>query len=288
MKRQIYGSLLGLSLLTCMGVKVSAQDLPILNDGTVTSADTLSKLPKFAVVSVKEHRDDPNSMGMQVTPDGFIGRNLKLRDLICMAYGVRRDQIVDGPSWMSSTGYDIDAKVAEQDVERLKALPPTERRLMLQSVLNDRFSLKYHTVNKVMKIFELVQAGGAVTLKASSPELEREIATASPDNPGSGTNLTLGPNELLGVGLTTGMLASQLSSVVQRPVVDKTALKGHFDISLHWTPDSVQADNGRTANNEESESIFSAVRDQLGLKLVSSSGPSPVFVVDSVRPPSPN
>lgn len=288
MNLRILTKLLAISMLTTVPGLARSQELPILNDGSSVNDAMVRNLPKFDVVSVKEDKGNPNSMGMQFTADGFIGRNLKVRDLICLAYGVRRDQISGAPNWVSATGYDVDAKVSEHDLSRLKALSPNQRRMMLQAVLVERFGLKAHREVKVMKTFDLVQSGSPVKLRPSSPQTEREIAAASPDSPGSGTTLTLGRNELSGIGLSMSVLANQISLIVERPVIDKTGLSGHFDLSLHWSPDGAQADDGQSTTSAENEPIMSAIRDQLGLKLISSSDPVPILTVDSIAPPNPN
>lgn len=221
----------------------------------------------FEVVSVKPlqgviYRNDISISGNRVTASGPV------KHLIEMAYRTKDYEIFGGPDWTASGDvlYDIAAK-AEGDK------PPTmdQARRMLQTLLADRFQLKLHKEPKEISIYALV-------VNKTGPKLKQSATNAKFD-----MSLDMGPKSRMSATMSMASLAGQLTNLVtERPVVDKTGLTGLYDFTLEWAPDDAPTDV------TEGPSIFTAVQEQLGLKLESTKAPVEVLVIDHVERPSAN
>jgi uncharacterized protein (TIGR03435 family) len=203
--------------------------------------------------------------------------NLALRDLIQFAYGVPDSQILSGPTWLDSIMFDIDAKSDPAVDAELRALPTEEARhqkqLMVQALLADRFQLKIHQETRQLPIYALVVAKDGPRFKPSKID---------------GTTIDAGRTRLHVAGSddTISILARELAQVLGRVVVNQTGLSGRYDLTLRWTPDDAAA--SASPSPDTPPDIFTAIQEQLGLKLESKKGPVPVLVIDSVEKPSPN
>jgi uncharacterized protein (TIGR03435 family) len=202
------------------------------------------------------------------------------------AYGVKWDSIVGGPDWIDTNGYDVDAKVTPAADAPPPKLNRAERRQMIQSLLADRFKLIVHNETKDAPIYELDLAKGGSKLPESTPSDTFAKGTNGLDgNPVStGYPVMLGRGRLFGQAVTIASLIDYLKQELKRPVVDKAGLTGKYDLSLEWTPDNTLVDSPLSGG----PSIFTAVQEQLGLKLTSTHGPVKTFVIDHVEKPSPN
>jgi uncharacterized protein (TIGR03435 family) len=256
-------------------------------------------VPAFDVTSVKPNKsvDAPSRLGFQ--PGGFTATNETLRRVIGEAYGPLQPlpgfQILGGPDWMDTDRFDIVAKV--------EGTPsPVARQAMLRTLLTDRFKLTVHGETRALPIYWLVMARNDGTL---GPQLRRsDVDCAALDaarrrgeppapalpGPVPACALRFGVGQLTAKGMTMAQLAGMaLSRFVNRVVVDRTGLSGGFDWTLEWTPD--QAPSGRAAavesqtNDPNHPSLFTAVQEQLGLKLTSEKGPVQVLVIDAVERP---
>jgi uncharacterized protein (TIGR03435 family) len=214
---------------------------------------------------------------MRWLADGFQWTNFPVSKWVHSAYGVIMDsQIVGLPSWADSEPYDIEAKADAETAESWKKLTPKERRKqeqpMLQSMLADHCRLKVHRESRDLPVYDLVIAKGGSKMKE---------AAADDCNGGS-----MGPGKMTAHGFSADRLVSALSGMVGRMIVDKTGLGDKkFDFELTWTPDDRRAaDNAADAG----PSIFTALEEQLGLKLVPSKGPVEVIVIDHIEKPSRN
>ncbi len=191
-------------------------------------------------------------------------RNRPLRDVILNAYRLQRYQLAGGSDWINTTRFDIVAK--EPD-----GLPPSNR--MMHALLADRFKLRVHTETRQMPVYALVQG----TDRRLGPQLQ----VAAPDS-------TRGGNAVSGRirfrAYSPADLAGNLSNWAGRLVVDRTGLTERYDGELSWTPDD--APPGVVDPN--APSLFTAVEEQLGLKLQSTMGPVDVLVIDSVERPTPD
>jgi uncharacterized protein (TIGR03435 family) len=201
------------------------------------------------------------------------------------------------PGWAGSEHFDIDAKIADADVEAIKELPPDERfqqyRLMVQSLLSDRFQMKVRLETRELPVYALVVAkNGAKLVPAASPVREK------PQLPQ--LTFTAG-GDLKAGSVSMPFFAVWLSGrpdTGDRIVIDATGLKGAYDFVLKWNPvDSGAALAGANANqppgntpqpDEDRPSLLTALQDQLGLKLVPQKAPVEVLVIDNIEQPSPN
>jgi uncharacterized protein (TIGR03435 family) len=189
---------------------------------------------------------------------------MTLDRLIINAYRIKDYQLSSGPGWIHSERYDIEAK-AEGNPSH------DQIRLLLQQLLVERFHLVIHHETKDIPVYALVVAKGGAKLQEA------------PDRPTSGINVNRG--KIAGQGVTAMELAEQLSRMVDRPVVDHTGIKGFFDFTLEYSPVDAQPNDGPVAGLAD---IFTAIQEQLGLKLESSKAPIEHLVIDHVERPSEN
>jgi uncharacterized protein (TIGR03435 family) len=267
-----------MALLAFLQPVVHAQ-MPILLDSSPQTTDPNAKLPVYDVASVKPNKANDGMMRIMNHPDGFSCTNISLKTLIGNAYGIRQDLITGGPGWVDSMGFDVEAKVGAEDVEAFKKLTIRQRNSLLQSLLVDRFHLKVHHETKILPMYDLLVAKGGSRLKANatvppSPDAAKDPEAAKPRG-----MMTMGPGMLKGQGVPMASITNQLSYALQATVTDKTGLTGDFDFELKWTPDDAGPANADTSS-EPHVSIFTAVQEQLGLKLQPSKGPADTLVID--------
>ncbi len=201
--------------------------------------------------------------------------NLSLRDLIQFAYGVPGSQILGAPPWLDSIMFDIDAKSDPAVDAELRTLPSEdarhEKQLMVQALLADRFQLRVHSETRQLPVYSLVVMKNGPSFKPSKVD---------------GTTIDTGRSRMhiAGSDDTIGILARQLAQVLGRPVLNQTGLTGRYDLTLRWTPDDALA----SSSSDLPPDIFTAIKEQLGLRLESAKGPVAVLVIDSVQKPSQN
>lgn len=237
--------------------------------------------PAFEVASIKPGDPKEPRFGIILRPGGrFATTNATLRQLIGFAYEVRQNQIMGGPSWGDADQYNIEAKP-----DGSFPVPTCQRgaeliRQMLQSLLAQRFQLKVHQETKDQPIYELVVAKGGPKLKeAADGENESE---------------RIGRGTFTATETPIALLIKPLSQVLGRSIIDKTGLSGSYDFTLQWTPDSGQYRSFGGAPipdppaDSDSVSLFTALQEQLGLKLESAKGPVEMWVIDSAEKPSEN
>lgn len=233
----------------------------------------VSQAQQFEVASIKKSKPGDGSFRRQPLPNGFRATNLPLRSLVYAAYDIVTDSQISGlPRWADAEAYDVDARVDAKTAEAWKALTPRQRweqqKQMLRLLLADRCQLEMHTEIKVLPVYELVIARGGLKMKESPPNEKSGMAIGS---------------KITAHAMTVKDLADVITGDVGRLIVDKTGLAGKmFDFQLLWTPDDQQG------SDDAGPSIFTAVKEQLGLKLVSSKGPVEVLVIDHMEKPSAN
>jgi uncharacterized protein (TIGR03435 family) len=197
-------------------------------------------------------------------------------------------QQLTGPEWIDKKTYEIRGKVPESLQDAMSKMTRDERnaqtQLMMQSLLVDRFRLKYHFETREMQVYKLVLAKDGLKMKEIS-----DLTKAAGVRMG-GTGQV---REFKGAA-TIPDLAGLLTNVQElqgKPIINETGLSGTFyDFSLRWTS-SVAADpanNAAVASDADASSIFAAVQEQLGLKLVAAKAPVKVVIIDHIEPPSPN
>jgi uncharacterized protein (TIGR03435 family) len=234
----------------------------------------------YDVVSIKPYKQTGEgvSMWMNTSPDGFSSRGFDLKSFMFNAFPiVTEDQLVGLPSWATSEYYTVDAKMSEETAAAYKKLPRDQGRQvwrqMMQDLLADRFQLKFHKETRELPVYNLVIAKGGLKIEPT-PE-------------GKSSGYSMGEGKLSGTGIELDSLALSLSGEVGRMIVNKTGLTGRYSMDLKWQPDSMQAGSG-AANAEALPDLFTALEEQLGLKLESTKGPVDVYVIDHVERPSEN
>jgi uncharacterized protein (TIGR03435 family) len=285
--RSICKTVLATAIVSLFVGSAYAQAIPIMLENNSPKTDSAVRVPTFDVASVKPNKSGSGMMRMMVKQDGFSCENISLKNLIASAYVVRQDLISGGPGWVESQGFDVDAKVAAEDVAAMKKLIGRERNSMLQSLLADRFHLKVHIETKVLPIYDLVVAKGGSKLTEVAPADVTAAEDKDPEHAKHPGMMTMGPGMLKGEALQMLSIANQISYVLEKTIIDNTGLKGKYDIDLKWTPEEAKSgeDDG---SSESGASIFTAVQEQLGLKLVSTKGPVETLVIDHVELPSEN
>jgi uncharacterized protein (TIGR03435 family) len=258
--------------------------LPTMSDVDRNSgAPASGPLPEWDVAVVKPHPAEDHNMSWQMTDDGLSLVNLTLEQMICSAWDLKPFQVSGLSGRMKTTNYDLTAKVVGDEVAVYKKLNGAQRRQMLQTLLAERFQLKTHMETKTLPVYNLVLSSSGSKLKASTaidPPSEEE-AKANPDKYKKGY-MTMGPGVFEGSGVPVKSLASQLSNAVGKPVHDATGLTGSYDIALHFRPEESA---GGSADDSDKPDIFSAVQDQLGLKLVPGKAPVETLVVEAAEKP---
>ena len=268
---------------------------------------------KFEVASIKTDHSGSGMRRLMMGPGRFTATNIPIRMVIKFAYNLQsNDQLTGEPDWVNSEKYDIEGKEFDTFVESMKGHPWEEAqehiRAMVQPMLADRFNLKIHHATKELPVYALVIANHGPKLAETKlppppPMGEKPSAVI-----GDGTNASpkfrgirlMGLGHLEGSAATTGFLAEVFTQQLGRLVVDDTGLKGRYDFTLKWTPDQEERTifmratggnpgMGRPAPAEPSgPSIFTAVQEQLGLKLKAERKPVEVLVIDHIDRPSPN
>jgi uncharacterized protein (TIGR03435 family) len=269
--------------------------------------------PQFEVASIKANKSGDGRVMLGFQPGGrFNATNVTLRLLIRNAYQLQDFQIVGGPSWMTDDHFDI---VAKAEDGAIGGPPPAQGQpsaiqLMMRSLLAERFKLVVHEENREMPIYALILAKSDGKF---GPQLKKSDAdcaalagargrgpagpppTPTPGAPPPPCSIRIGPGSLLAGGQTMTQFASSLGMFAGRIVVDKTGLAGGYDFTLNWTPD--QAANRPPGAppgpdgapvDPNGPSLFTAVQEQLGLKLDSQRGPVKVLVIDRVERPTEN
>jgi uncharacterized protein (TIGR03435 family) len=218
-----------------------------------------SENPAFDIATIKPH--DPSGgvlAGTSISPRRYSGVG-SLRSLIQTAYGVQDYQVSGGPSWVNTDLFEVDGRAANPT-------PHDQMMLMLQTLLAERFKLAIHRETKVVPIYALVAA-------KNGPKLQE---VKDKDKIGA---MSAGRGMLRGQ-MTLTDLARYLSSSAGRPVVERTGLTAGFEINLRWSPDN--------SPDAPGASLFTAIQEQLGLKLESAKGPIETLVIDHAEKPSGN
>lgn len=263
--------------------------------------------PRFEVASVRENTADDGKVMIGIQPGGrFTAVNVALWDLIRQAFAVQRTQIVGAPDWTERARYDIVAK-AEADIPRTTpGTPVGPLNFMMQDLLEDRFKLRAHRETREMPIYALVVARAdgkfgaglqpsTVDCAAMRGRGGREGMPPAPPPPGQRPmcGMRMGPHEVLASGVPLVQLTQVLSQLTQRIVVDRTGLTGNFDIDLTFTPDRLPQGPPPPgvplpSIDPNGPSLFTALQEQLGLKLDSDRATVDVLVIDHVERPTPD
>jgi uncharacterized protein (TIGR03435 family) len=260
--------------------------------------------PSFEVASIRPNHSGDNHFWIQFDPGRFRVTGAKIKLLIQQAYEVRSYQIEGGPSWIESARYDIEAKEEDSQVDEESKLPREQSwgqdKLRLQRLLADRFKLRLSHTTKELPLYALVVAKNGPKLQKAKPGDTYPNGMKGFDGIAHPDVLYIGPGELRGQATTIARLINMLSELVGRNVVDRTGLTGAYDFSAKWTLDQSPTAMGMRPEDGNPEaklssppeivgsSFFTAIQEQLGLKLLSGKGPVEVLVIDHVERPSEN
>jgi len=243
----------------------------------------------FEVSTVKLDKSGSGSSGSNFTNGLFTATNIQLKNLMeYSAYGIPQPRILGGPKWLDSERFDIEAKMESAAAERLETLSRDQRRAetqaMFQRLLADRFKLAVHWETRELPVYALVLAKNGPNLPESK-NAPGEAGTSSGDGKFSAKGMTLTD--------IAEALTQELSRELGRVVVDKTGIQGRYDIVLKWTPvtGTDAASSGTESSTSQADagpSIFTALKEQVGLKLESARAPVKVLVIDHAEMPTEN
>ena len=270
-------------------------------------------LPSFEVGSIKPDKGGGRGVFLRMRPGGgFSASNVSVKMLIGYAYNIANFQVSGGPNWLNSERYDIEAKSenpAGDDPRKMSGEQfkhqQDQLKLMVQSLLADRFKLALRHETKELPVYALVVAknGPKLQVAKNMPAPEPTNPSGPKRAPFPGGGMMMRPGHLEGRSAPVSFLAQTLARQLGRTVIDKTGLSGNYDFTLEWTPEEREQQMFKGAGDGEpgrgptesapppdssGPSIFTAVQEQLGLKLESQKGPVEILVIDQVEKPSEN
>ena len=236
--------------------------------------------PHIEVASIKPNDAGPRGSNSTNTEHGTLtATNVTLRSLILLAYNLSDYELIGGPEWVGTATFDIQAK-SDADPNA----KPNPRGL-IQALVEDRFQLRTHRETRELPVFLL-------TVTKGGPKIQRAEGQPDPSNPSRGAgsvSRTPVSTEIKGTAVTIPQLIRLLSPHVERTIIDKTNLTGDFDFSLKFARPMISAlPTASDAGNSGLPDFFTAIQEQLGLKLESGKGPVEVLMIDSVDKPKPN
>ena len=247
---------------------------------------------QFEVASVKPNNSGSQNSNMELHPGGRItGTNVVLAGLLRTIFNIQPYQLVNAPDWIETARFDIEAK-ADREYSAREDAPAPELLAMLRNLLADRFKLVVHRELREMPAYALINAKADGTLgpqmRRSEIDCEAEAARAFAAKRGAPPGqkpvvrcrISTNAGRIVGTGTTITELIRRLSAPLGRAVVDRTGLSGSFDLELQWSPDQ--------AADTPGPSLFTAIQEQLGLKLESQRAPVEVLVIDSVSQLTPD
>lgn len=236
---------------------------------------------EFEVVSVKPNNSGSTSMNIVSAPmsNGATITNMPLDNILRWAFGIQlSDQISGLPGWARQEHYDVTAKVGEADAEAFhKVIDPIQRAPMLQ-ILVDRFHLISHYEMRELPVYALVVGKRGIQMTEIQPAI-------GPNGMKDGGGREVRRGQIKNMGQPMKPLVNQLTRELGRLVVDRTGLMGYCNFTLRWTPEEGSQPAGGTQEDASAPSIFTALQEQLGLKLEQTKAPVQVLVIDSLGRP---
>jgi uncharacterized protein (TIGR03435 family) len=228
--------------------------------------------PSYEVATVKPSNPDNHSDGFHQSGRRLYIENQTMNNILIVAYGIHPKQIIDAPAWLATDHYDIDGVFDTEGQPSLKQMQSVMKKL-----LADRFQLKFHRETRGLAVYALTVAKGGPKLTKSQGDPN---ALGNENDQMHGGQITMS---------ITNMSMSELTLIMQffadRPMVDQTGLAGKWDFKWTWTTDEGRVPPDIT---NPAPGMFTAIQEQLGLKLEAVRAPAEVLVVDQVERPSAN
>jgi uncharacterized protein (TIGR03435 family) len=224
--------------------------------------------PSFAVATIKPHDPNSNRQGFDAVGDRFTIRNQTVASLMMFAYSIDKHQVINAPAWTGVYRFDIEGKTDAPGEPNLH-----QQQEMLQNLLTERFGLRFHHEKRELPVYAIQIAKGGNKLKPA----------ANPDAEADQTATNYG-NEIT-VTITTGTMADFILGMqffFDRPLIDQTGISGRHDFTLRYAHDE------SSVTDPNAPGLFTAIQEQLGLKLIAVKASIDVFIVDSVEAPTPN
>jgi uncharacterized protein (TIGR03435 family) len=242
-------------------------------------------LPTYDVVTIRPNNSLSGSTHMSTRPGILTFTNVTIKQMLAYAYGIREGLISGLPGWAESAHFDVSAKVVDPDMPVLKSLTSPQRSALLQPMLADRFGAIVHTEIKELPVYDLV-------LNKGGPKFKEYVPPAGEDpkkGPGLGSgSIDIHNFDMTATGIPMTSLAETLARQVDKTVIDKTGLTGKYNLELKFTPDNARMNGQPLEPTDEAPSIFTALQEQLGLKLIAAKGPVVTLVVDQIKEPTEN
>jgi uncharacterized protein (TIGR03435 family) len=266
--------------------------------------------PRFEVASVKPNVANDGRVSISGRGGRYSATGASLKLLIRTAYQLQEFQVVGGPDWLEADRFDVVATAPDGVGPATAPDGPTQQQLMLRSLLKDRFNLVVHHETREMPVYALIlaQRVGKIgpALKAVSADCTGGNNPSTRNTPPAATgqrqlgpcSTSVGPGFVLAHGRTLAQFAAALSTLgntgmsLNRMIIDRTGLQGSYDVDLHFTPDRIPnfgpdgPPPGVSPIDPNGPSIFTAVQEQLGLKLDAQRGPVDVLVIDRAERPT--
>jgi uncharacterized protein (TIGR03435 family) len=271
---------LGIALVVLVGLLPLARAQQAATSSAVVDPCAAQSRASFDVATVKPSGESAGDSSMN-TRLNSMSATMTARRLIENAYGLRDFQVSGGPGWVNDASWEVQAKIDPPEPSNLdeagrKAVGDRERQ-RLQSLLADRFQLKCHMTTKELPVYELVQARtGSKLTHTTAPDDKTHFIHSN----GNARKV-----EFNATGISMTEAATSFSDAVGRTVIEKTGLTGSYDLQLTYAP---AMSTGQDADAATGPTIFTALEEQAGLKLVSAKGPVQVLVIDSIEKPSEN
>src|ERR1700685_3017370 len=257
---------------------------------------------EFETASIKPNKTDAFSFRPGFTVDGYRASNITVQLLIREAYGVDEYGLSEIPDWLNRERYDVEAKVDQSVADALSKLAPAELKLaqqqMLQTLLAERFHLKVRRETKDEPVYFLVIGKNGPKLQDAKTGKTSTLLSADGTRPQGKEQWQMVPGSEGGQKIQASStsiksLADWLTRQLSRPVLDKTELRGTYDFTIEWMPDtastsSPDAANAVTLPGLPGASLFTALQQQLGLRLEPGKSPIEVLMIDHVEKPSGN
>lgn len=269
----------GGSLLAILALLAGVIIVPAAVAQSKPALAAAEETPHFEVAAIKPSKSDSQGENWRGSADRIFIGNYTLRRLIRSAYGLKSDsQILGGPDWLDKQAFDVSAKIDDAEIAKMKTMDrpakQRERNAMLQSLLADRFALKAHLDHKTMPVYALVVVKSGAKLTPTLPE------TAA-----KGNNISTNDGRMTASAISMDSFADDLAYQREtggRMVLNHTGLAGEYDFKLNWAED-----NGDSTPADTSlPGLFTALQEQLGLKLQPEKDSVQVVVIESATKPA--